>query len=238
MIYTKPHIRLTTSSPSVPYNSQPQKPPYRVILSELSPFLGDALSQCLTANGIETTTHSGSLDAEIQLASSGCRIIAILDPVHDRHATFERAKQLTELEIPYAFLTQDIKPAWLSWAIQLGATGWITLDGNVEEIGSIISQLLTGRIKEFWSAKARQMLDLSNGKPQLTEDYVASKLTALQLEVFLHLAEGKTVKKVAEEMSLTVKAVDSHKYRIMQRLMLHDRVYLSRLAIREGWIDA
>jgi DNA-binding NarL/FixJ family response regulator len=35
-------------------------------------------------------------------------------------------------------------------------------------------------------------------------------------------------------MHLSQKSVDSHKYRIMNKLGIHDRVLLARYAIREG----
>ena len=43
-----------------------------------------------------------------------------------------------------------------------------------------------------------------------------------------------TLKQVARELDITVKSVDSHKYRIMRKLDLHHRVELVRFAIREG----
>jgi len=43
---------------------------------------------------------------------------------------------------------------------------------------------------------------------------------------------------VARKMNLTRKSVDGHKYRIMKKIGVQDRVLLSRLAIREGMIEA
>jgi DNA-binding NarL/FixJ family response regulator len=42
------------------------------------------------------------------------------------------------------------------------------------------------------------------------------------------------VKEVAKSMVLSERAIESHKYRIMQKLGIHDRVELARYAIREG----
>ena len=59
-------------------------------------------------------------------------------------------------------------------------------------------------------------------------------LTNRQLEVLRHLARGESVKEVAKSMVLSERAIESHKYRIMQKLGIHDRVELARYAIREG----
>lgn len=63
-----------------------------------------------------------------------------------------------------------------------------------------------------------------------------SKLSNRQIEVLRNLAFGLSVKDVARRMHISVKSVDSHKYRIMQSLGIHDRVDLARYAIREGLV--
>lgn len=67
---------------------------------------------------------------------------------------------------------------------------------------------------------------------------LAHEFTQLQLDLLLRLAEGGSVKEVATALKMTPKAVDSHKYRIMKHLEIHDRVELSRWAIRAGLIEA
>jgi DNA-binding NarL/FixJ family response regulator len=64
-----------------------------------------------------------------------------------------------------------------------------------------------------------------------------SCLTKRQLDVLRQLALGHSVKEVASSMHLSPKSVDNHKYRIMQRLDIHDRVQLARYAIREGLVE-
>jgi DNA-binding NarL/FixJ family response regulator len=61
-----------------------------------------------------------------------------------------------------------------------------------------------------------------------------TSLTSRQIEVLRHLARGKSVKEVARSMHLSEKSIDSHKYRIMHKLGIHDRVELARYSIREG----
>lgn len=66
---------------------------------------------------------------------------------------------------------------------------------------------------------------------------VSSQLSRRQLEVLILIAEGLTVRQISKRMNLSVKSVDSLKYRMMKKLNLHDRVALVRLAVREGLID-
>ena len=54
----------------------------------------------------------------------------------------------------------------------------------------------------------------------------------------LRIAQGRRVSEVADELEISSKAVESHKYRIMKTVGATDRVGLCRWAIREGLIDA
>lgn len=57
------------------------------------------------------------------------------------------------------------------------------------------------------------------------------ELSPQQRAILEGLASGLTVKELAFESGLTVKSVDSHKYRLMQRLGMHNRIELTRYAI-------
>ncbi len=61
-------------------------------------------------------------------------------------------------------------------------------------------------------------------------------LTDRQIEVLRQIALGHRVKDIAKQMHLSTKSVESHKYRIMNRLGMRDRVELALYAVREKLI--
>lgn len=61
-------------------------------------------------------------------------------------------------------------------------------------------------------------------------------LTDRQIEVLRQIALGHRVKDIAKQMHLSTKSVESHKYRIMNRLGMRDRVELALYALREKLI--
>ena len=63
-------------------------------------------------------------------------------------------------------------------------------------------------------------------------------LTMRQVEVLTKLAVGLTVKEIATAFHISEKSVQSHKYRIMEKLNIHNRVELARFAIRHHLIEA
>jgi len=62
-------------------------------------------------------------------------------------------------------------------------------------------------------------------------------LTARELHVIRHLASGMSVKGIAGVLGLSAKTVDNHKRNIMAKLDIHDRVELTRFALREEIVD-
>ena len=61
-------------------------------------------------------------------------------------------------------------------------------------------------------------------------------LTERQLEILKLLALGDSVKEIAKQLSKSPKSIESHRYRIAQKLGISDRVHLCRYAIRQGLI--
>lgn len=59
-------------------------------------------------------------------------------------------------------------------------------------------------------------------------------LTGRQLEVVRLTAIGCSTKDISERLGLATKTVESHRYRAMRKLGLHDRVELTRRSLAEG----
>ena len=51
------------------------------------------------------------------------------------------------------------------------------------------------------------------------------------------MAEGHTNRQIAELLVISEKTVDSHRANILEKLGLHDRVELTRYAIRNGLVE-
>jgi DNA-binding NarL/FixJ family response regulator len=52
------------------------------------------------------------------------------------------------------------------------------------------------------------------------------------------VAEGLSNRQIAEELVISGKTVERHRANIMEKLGMHDRVELTRYAIRSGLVEA
>ncbi len=62
-------------------------------------------------------------------------------------------------------------------------------------------------------------------------------LSKREIEVLVEIANGKKSQEIARQLGLAPKTVETHRHKLMNKLKLHDRVLLTRFAIRSGLID-
>ena len=132
------------------------------------------------------------------------------------------------------FFTDYITDVFLDQTLRVNARGYLLKGESSQQIVRFLRTAARG--ENCFSPEVLERMDYnSTAKRYLvrSNSYLLT-LTNRQLEVLRHLARGESVKEVAKSMVLSERAIESHKYRIMQKLGIHDRVELARYAIREG----
>lgn len=135
------------------------------------------------------------------------------------------------------FLAGSISDICIDQALRLNAAGFLSkcdpISTTVENVRKIASGMTC------FSKEVYDRLDYlpMRGQYKLRFDTPLAALTNKQLEILRYLARGDSVKDVAAKLSLSPKSVDNHKYRIMNKVGVHNRVHLARFAIREGLIQ-
>jgi DNA-binding NarL/FixJ family response regulator len=87
-------------------------------------------------------------------------------------------------------------------------------------------------------AGGRRFLDpaaeggLSSGPEPEDDDW--DRLTPRERLVLRRVAEGRTNREIATELSLSPKTVDTHRTNLMRKLGVHDAQALARFAVRRG----
>jgi two-component system response regulator NreC len=134
------------------------------------------------------------------------------------------------------FLTQEDAPEQLELAIASGARGYMLKNSAPGQLTAGVRQIATSDDHNPRSLSRLvpdlQALAASNGYAR------GSALTLREQEVMRLLAEGRTVREVASELSLSVKTIEAHKLNLMRKLDIHNRSSLIEYAIRAGLIPA
>jgi DNA-binding NarL/FixJ family response regulator len=162
--------------------------------------------------------------------------VILLDVQLPGRGSFDLAEDLAS-RLPAAkliFVTGYLTDVYLAQALRLHAAGYLLKGEPVQNLADAIARAMSGEASYSPDVLDRLKFDSEAKQYVLKEETSLSTLTGRQVEVLRHLARGESVKEIARLMHLSHKSVDSHKYRIMNKLSIHDRVELARFAIREG----
>jgi DNA-binding NarL/FixJ family response regulator len=117
--------------------------------------------------------------------------------------------------------------------LKAGASGYLLKDCAFEELIRAIRVVLAH--KTYLSPGVTDILvkDCKMGTP-LNEPSAFGVLTSREREVLQLMSEGQSTAKIADQLHVSVKTVESHRQQLMQKLNLRSVAELTKYAIREG----
>ncbi len=158
--------------------------------------------------------------------------IAILDISIPSFSGFDIAKeiQLKGIKTKVIFLTMHNDSPTAKKAVQ-SASGYVLKDDAFEDLLYAIRSVSSG--KKFVSPSISEKI-LITGTMRENGNRI---LTDRECEVLRLIASGLTNKKIANRLSISIKTVETHRTRIMQKLDAHTSADLVRGAIKMGLIE-
>ncbi|HEX5940419.1 MAG TPA: response regulator transcription factor [Dehalococcoidia bacterium] len=119
-------------------------------------------------------------------------------------------------------------------ALREGAMGFLSKRSAPEALVEAVTAVAAGR--RYIDMSLAQKLALAEiegtAKPPIEQ------LSEREFDVFIRLARGATVQKIAEDLKLSTSTVGTHLYNIKQKLQVGNQSELTLLAIRNGLIEA
>ncbi len=129
--------------------------------------------------------------------------------------------------------------AYVERVMALGASGYLIKQTAAHVLPSAIREVFAG--KPFFSPSISKRLKDHDLKAIARGDLPggeASPLTSREMEVLQLIAEGKTNKETAAELNISIKTVEKHRQKVMEKLNIHDTASLTRYAISAGIIES
>jgi DNA-binding NarL/FixJ family response regulator len=119
-------------------------------------------------------------------------------------------------------------------AFRAGVSGYVLKVSGKDEVFAAIEGALHGRayLSAGFPVDLVSILSEAARRPAAS----GSKLTRRQREVLQLVAEGKTMKEVANILTISTRTAESYKYEIMRTLGVHSNAELVHHAIRIGLI--
>ena len=178
---------------------------------------------------------------EVDSAEEACRIYSEFQPdavimdllmpgmgglqgVRHIHAKDHNARVLV--------LSMRDDPVYVSQATKAGARGYVTKRSAPDELTRAVSVLIKGQT--YLSADVASTVSNTTKSDQEKIESLSDR----EFEIFCLLAEGQTVVNISENLHLSPKTVSNHRTNIMHKLQAKNIVEVTRLAIRNGLIEA
>lgn len=172
-------------------------------------------------DGRQLIEAAGRLKPDVIVADISMPMLNGLDAIRHLKSSGSGAK--------FVVLTMHADPHLASAAFRAGASAFVLKQSAGEELVTAIREVLQGR-NYLTSLITKDMITvLMEAKGNPVNDV---KLTPRQREVLQLVAEGRTMKEIANILHISSRTVETHKYEVMDILSAHSTAELIQCAIR------
>lgn len=147
-------------------------------------------------------------------------------------ATKELIRQIPELAI--LILTMHDDEEYLFKAIQAGASGCILKSAPQDELIAAIQSVAEGNAYLHPAATKKLITEYMEAVKQGNATEAISLLSEREKEVLTLIAKGFSNKEIAEQLTISVKTVETHKGNLMEKLQMKTRPELVQYALKKG----
>ncbi len=178
--------------------------------------------------------EAGNGREAIQLAKRLSPDIVIMDIAMAEMNGIEATRQLLSLlpKTRVLALSMHSDSRFVKQMLEAGALGYLVKENAFEEIVTALRSLTAGRMYVSPQASGAILQDMAHG--QIGDANDGSPLTAREKETLQLIAEGHSTAEIAERLFISVKTVETHRKKIMDKLDLRSIAELTKYAIREG----
>jgi DNA-binding NarL/FixJ family response regulator len=137
-------------------------------------------------------------------------------------------------KLPILIFSMHPEEQYAVRAIKAGASGYLSKESDSDLLLPALRKILLGSL--FISPKVAQLLaaDLA---PHNKTDQAHLKLSDREFEIFSRIVKGQSLTEIANQLSLSIKTVSTHKTHILEKMGLKNQVDLVYYAIDHNLLN-
>lgn len=144
-------------------------------------------------------------------------------------------QKIVKMAIPtkILILSTNLDKQFVKIVIKAGASGYLLENSAEQELSFAVRIIKSGQV--YVSKEIAEMIIgdyVAQAKTRISGYH--SALTTREWEVLQLIAEGRSTRQISEHLTVSVKTVESHRKRLMDKLGIRHIPGLTKYAIREG----
>lgn len=182
-------------------------------------------------NDIMIAGEASSGEEVIRMINKDDSHVIILDITMDGMGGIETLKEIKHQkpELGVLMLSMHPEEQYAIRVLKAGASGYLTKKSAPDELVQAIRTISIGK-KYITSSISEKLVSTLNADEAVQPH---ESLSDREYQVFEHLAKGKTVGQIAENLYLSVKTVSTYKSRILNKMGINNMADMIRYAIEK-----
>ncbi len=205
----------------------------RVLLADDHLMFREGLKQLLSdASGIQVAgeaSNTGEVMSQVQKEDYHVIVLDISMPGRDGIDILDELKRDGYHVLILSMYPED---QYAVRAFKLGAAGYLTKSRATEELVEAIRTIAGGSRYISKEVAEQLVLDLENDSKKLPHDRLSNR----EYQVMCMIASGRSVKEIANELSLSISTISTNRARILHKMEMKNNSELTYYAIKYGLV--
>ncbi|OHE75773.1 MAG: DNA-binding response regulator [Verrucomicrobia bacterium GWF2_62_7] len=208
----------------------------RVLLADDHKIMREGLRSLLAVTpGVEVVGEAGDGRTAVQLVLKLMPDVVVMDigmpDLNGVDATRQIKTRAPRTKVIALSLHSDER--FIAGMFKAGASGYLLKDGAFEELAHAIRTVAAGHTY-LCPRIAKTVVKDYLRDAQTAASSGGHALSDREREVLQLVAEGRSTKEIAGLLDVSVKTIETHRTRIMERLGVHSVAELTKYAVRAG----
>jgi two-component system invasion response regulator UvrY len=136
-------------------------------------------------------------------------------------------------KLPILILSMYSEEQYAMRALRAGASGYMTKESAPDELIVAIRKVSQGRKYVSPSLAEKLAISLEVGEEKPPHELLSDR----EYQVMCMIASGKTIKEIADELSLSVKTISTYRSRILEKLGLKTNAAITHYAVQNKLVE-
>lgn len=198
------------------------------------------ISMLRVENDINIVGEASNGKDALQIIKNAEVDVVLTDIVMDELNGLETTKLIKEYNenIEVILLSMEVNEGFISEGIKNGAKSYLPKDVSKRRLLEAIRSVSKG--EKYFCEKISKIIFESfyhKSKGEKAKSQMNKNLSSREKEILILLSEGNSSQEISDELNISVKTVDTHRYNIMQKLKLKNIAELIRYAIKNNLVS-